>query len=335
MSEPIKLRGIGDIIAAIPGLLGFTPTESIVLIVLKDHQIEEALRTSIADAVSASSAINSALRSADADGAMLVVIAEDGRAAAFSAARHLVETLRLAVEITAVVHVPRMAEGVEWTDLVTGEAGKLADPRTTEVALQAALSGRIAGASREELEARYEVGAPVSLDRARAGVVAAGGMDEFTRATMTAVIRAARPGQRGISEALTARLALILAAPTWHREAVWMLGPVLGYLQAHDVLADAARHMEPTARAQALTYAGSFAYLARDGVSAGLAFSACLHVMETEGICRPALLRTFSTLLHNNISPNEVPVESAVTEALADSVAKLGIDLEALKHTGQ
>ena len=162
-SQPIRLTSGDGIIDSIPTLVGFTPTESLVVITLAGRRVGLTLRVnlppagedSVAVAAQAAQVIDRSRQSADLT-AILVIIGEEVRTDLIDAVtEHLAQA---GIRVKQSLHTPAIAAGMPWRCLCAcGAAGILDDPATSVVAVAAAAStGQVSYRSRAELAAALD-----------------------------------------------------------------------------------------------------------------------------------------------------------------------------------
>ena len=166
----LHLRSPGELIVALPALLGFPPTRSLVLVCLdgpREATVGLVARVDLPvvgdrdeqDQVVEQLAVLCTRRSAGA--AVLVVVCDergDGRGAP---RRELVRAVRGALEavgteLVGAHHVTEIVRGRPWGSYRDGRHGVLADPRSTAVAAAHVASGRVLHATRADLEQLLE-----------------------------------------------------------------------------------------------------------------------------------------------------------------------------------
>ncbi|NLE79521.1 MAG: DUF4192 domain-containing protein [Rhodococcus sp.] len=180
----VRLSEPGDLIAAIPALLGFTPTRSIVAICLsgetrptlgavmrhdlilgEGHGLSDVMRM----------AVDQFATVCGRDGAsgMLVVFVDDRlgserhRSSVVDVVEYLEDAVnRQGVELIDSYLTAQIREGCEWFSLLPdGESGRQSDPVASRVALAQVLGGRVIRGSRRELEQLVEVDPTVNSVR--------------------------------------------------------------------------------------------------------------------------------------------------------------------------
>ena len=232
----LRLRGPAELIAAVPHLLGFVPTDSLVLVAMRAEgnrtQLGAVVRIDLPEPDEAVAAVAACARRMGRrepeEVAAVVVGGEAGgggppRADVVEAVEELFAAVR--VPVRSRLWVPRIVEGVGWRCYPPCDcSGVLPDPVGSTAALASTMLGQVTFASRGELERLVRADPEASgmrrrrlldrahesaaLDRDLAGTAAA-------RRDLVAVRRAvAEIGQGGtLGDAEIARLAVALCDP--------------------------------------------------------------------------------------------------------------------------
>ncbi|RDI31550.1 uncharacterized protein DUF4192 [Rhodococcus sp. AG1013] len=167
----VRISDPGDLISAVPALLGFHPRRSLVAICLTGTSVGAVMRHDLVlhDPAGVHGVMELVLDQFAAvsirEGAdrVLVVVVDDRippRARSGDLWRHsaIVDRFRELLcaggtELAAAHLVPRIEAGAQWRDLVGHSRGVLPDPAASEVAAAQVFGGRAIRGSREELEA--------------------------------------------------------------------------------------------------------------------------------------------------------------------------------------
>ncbi len=162
-TKPGHLRTPGDVIAALPYLLGFHPVDSLILMLLEGGVIAQTLRLDlpstrndrrVADELAMSLGDQSTTRAV-----ALVIGGGRGDPPEHLPREHLVAELEtslgcVGVPVTCAAWTPATAKGAPWLsyhDL--GEQGVVPDPATTTIAANAVAQGLVTHRDRESLAA--------------------------------------------------------------------------------------------------------------------------------------------------------------------------------------
>ncbi|NKW68439.1 DUF4192 family protein, partial [Rhodococcus hoagii] len=210
------------------------------------------------------------------------------------------------VETRRALHTAATEQGAEWTDIETGESGVVDNPSTTAANLNRLIEGRSFVASREAIEDIYaptEVDPTAEINRARA-IARIQGRDSFARTTITELAALVTDRQTPSAE-LAARVGVMMADDVEARDIVLGLA-INAPIEAHDAVAAIARHLTGIERAEALTVAGYFAYVAGRGPDAGIAFAAAENAAAAAGEVPPRLLDLLNRALSSGMTPAQM-----------------------------
>lgn len=157
MTEPIKIDNTGEMIAAIPAMLGFVPSQSVVLVFLAGDRLSHIARMDFGemDHPLVTAAID---RSDDMEGVYVVVVAENRtfQEVLDESERVIAMLLGAGGDVWGSFYIPSIRGGETWTDMRgLFETGTVPDPATTEVGAATVLNGRTIARDRSELTARY------------------------------------------------------------------------------------------------------------------------------------------------------------------------------------
>ncbi|MEU2004501.1 DUF4192 domain-containing protein [Rhodococcus sp. NPDC019627] len=329
----IRLRTATDVLAAIPAMLGFTPVQSIVAILL--GQLDDA------DGITGTRIVVAARYDADQDaeisaerlcgiaarenvtGVILAVIAGGlGAAAALDNMTTLRD--RLAAEGVAPVlslHTAELTEGSMWIDLDTLERGAVPDPTTSAVHAAVVFDGRNVATSRTAIAARY--GLAAEADPRIAARAAAEQGDDFARATITEFAAVIRNGEIPSAD-LAARVGLVAASGPTQRDAFLGLAHY-GAAEAHAAMILVANQVRGQARVQTLTITAYFAYIAGTGPEAGIAIDAARASADDAPEAETRLLDLLDIALQRAMRPDTI---AGLTAAGVESAQKLGVEFD-------
>ena len=181
----VVIRRHGDMIAAIPTLLGFVPTESVVIIGTRDHRVLAVGRVELTDA---EHLVDDLIRPGlftSAGTVHIVIIAASGQhrpgGRSLGQVPHArVATLLIAGFTTAGFQIghaawtPVMEAGQRWyCYLEAGCGGILPDPRSTPLAAAATVAGHVTYPSRQAMAHTLDPDRPHALHRRATAISAA------------------------------------------------------------------------------------------------------------------------------------------------------------------
>ncbi|SEM33041.1 protein of unknown function [Rhodococcus maanshanensis] len=328
---PVRIGDPGDLIAAIPAMLGFRPARSLVLVCLDEGdgpaRVRAVMRHDLPDGAvgpldrEAIERMSLVCEREDID-AVIAVIVDAGRAPGMH--RAVVGELELhlsgrGVDLVGALVIPEIAEGRPWRGLCGDpRRGLLPDPVSSSVALAQVLGGRAIRSSREELEA---IVAP-HPDRERAGLA------ELLRERPA---RRSRP--RDELRLVLARIAELASGHAPYRHELVDLARALSNPRVRDALlslavtaeADAAeqlwillaRALPDPERAEPAALLGYSAYARGDGPMAGVALVAALEANP-----RHRLAGMLDAALQSGMRPEAI---SGLAVTGFDEAARLGV----------
>lgn len=311
--DRIGLSGPGDLIAALPGLMGFVPEESLVLILLGGSSGREVVATMRLDLPPVlqkphvfeplAERLHDMYQEESPFDLMLVLIdaAWDGERGAPEACHtyllgELAQYLSAGpIDFRGAFVTASVTGGARWAELPDGErSGLVPDPRASDVNASHVLQGRTIHASRADLEAMLRPGPPAERDelfheigRCAGRVLTErliGGGDARAR-EFADVMRAMELVQAGElpDRRLLARSALAIACSEIRDV---LLGLAIGRCAgpAQELWALLARRLDGVLRAEAATLFAVCAYASGDGASVGVAVDAALSAAPGHGL---------------------------------------------------
>ncbi len=329
------IGSVGDLLAAIPALLGFYPARSVVLLALDDvtgffgatartdltltaaGALRDDAREYIGEAVGM-------LRRQGADRIFCVLVddrplqrAVPALLAAVDAAGRSREAAKPDIEIIDVIFTDRLAAGERWV-CRHGESGVVPDPATSAAMLAAVVDGRTVHGSRAALTDQVAHEGPgITMDDCLdAAVEEADGDPRALLGALVAAVTTRRPGPLTDDEVALLGGALLDMRV---RDAAMALGLTVRADAARALFAELARRLRGTPRAAAATLVAVCTYLRGEGPLTGIALEAAL---EADGRYRGA------HLLAQALGAGMHPRELYVTAELGTSLARrLGIEL--------
>lgn len=331
----MKIHSVGDLIAAVPALLGFYPTRSVILLAHDDvtgrigatartdlgltraGALRKDCRTHLGEAVRM-------LRNQGVDRLFCLVVDDRPLVRATPAVMQAIEEAGRSqivaepdLEVVDVVLVDRIADGRRWV-CGHGESGSLPDPESSPVMLAAVIEGRVIHRSRTELTAQLvEEGPGVVADRCRdAATYEADGDPCELLAALVGAVTAQRSG--ALSDADVALLGGALL-DLQVRDAAMALGLTVMADEARLLFAELARRLRGTPRAAAATLVAASGYLRGDGPLTGIALDAALTADRHYRGAR---------LLAEALAAGMPPRELCITAEIGTTIARrLGVEL--------
>lgn len=301
----INLRTPADILAAAPCLVGFVPTNSLVIYMLARGAaggigVYCALRVDIdPDAEYMPAIPTDELRSHDAVAAIMLAICDqrhDGQA------HTLLDTWREMLQNNGIrvvrrLHTRNVTEAGQWLDVDTGDYGATYPYTDSTLSAHAVLDGRQIRRSRSDIAADFaylppapEVDVENSDYKALALITAKEIDDILINGTAIA------------SPTLPTRAGMVITGHPVARDAMIGLA-VKNPRAAADLWTFIGRRLRGQHRAEALTLAAACLCLDSDTVRAGIAIEAALEEADTTSTPRPKLARLLETALRAGLNP--------------------------------
>jgi hypothetical protein len=318
----VKLADAGELIAAIPSLLGFHPADSLLVVTLKDTVVGLTVRVDLPPPPLYAAVVGQLtrpLRQVGADAAVIVVCG-----AADPRHQELVQRAVAAVEsiglwVVHAVWIPSTAGGVPWRCFQHDDcSGEVPDHAGTEFAAEMALAGAVTFGSRDDIVRLLQPADPARM--ARIG----GLLDVIVQSDRTS----------STEHLATVRAAIAADAPPAGDEEYVRLALALSDYRVRDVclgfalddrLAPAAerlwlelaRSLPPPERAEAATLLAVSSYLRGDGALANVALAQAQESLPSHnlaGLLRGAL-------------DYGIPVVQ-IRQVLSDAAADARIDID-------
>lgn len=329
----IRISTATEVLAAIPALLGFTPVQSIVSILLGEFdkadgstgtRVVLAARNDIdVDATDMADQLCRIARRENVTSTILVAVASG---ADTSKALDGIAVLRNRLEADGIattrsLHTPDLNEGAMWSDVDTLECGVVADPATSAVHAAAVYAGRTIETSRSAIATRY--GLAAEADPRIAAQTADEQGDDFARTTLSELASVVR--SREIPSAdLAARVGHLATTGMTQRDALLSLAHY-GPAAAHVAMTLVSNQVRGSARVQTLTIAAYFAYVAGEGPEVGIAIEEARASAERAPEARTRLLELLDVALQSGMRPDAV---AGLTVSGIECAQRLGFEVD-------
>lgn len=300
------LRTPADIVAAAPGLLGFIPTNSIVVYLLQQHPttglgVRCAARFDITNSTEQATNFPATcnLRAGNFTAAIILAICDQRHDVH---AHHVLDATRdslsgINIAVLRRLHTRDVTEPGQWLDVDTGEAGPTYPYTDSALTAQLVHSGHLIRRSRSDIEDEFSPLPP-------APPVEVGAHDQLVRATVED-ITAALAGGPITDPTLATRAGILITAHPALRDA--MIGLAVDTPEyAADLWTHVARRLRGAPRAEALTVAAACLCLAGDTVRAGIALDAAFDEAHTSHAPEPRLAGLLSAALRAGPSPEKI-----------------------------
>ncbi|KQH76621.1 hypothetical protein AO501_10550 [Mycobacterium gordonae] len=306
MENVNALRTPADIVAAAPGLLGFVPTNSIVVYLLQQHPttglgVRCAARFDMINSTDQATNFPATcnLRAGNFAAAIILAVCDQPHDIH---ARHLVEATRdslraINIEVLRCLHTRDVTETGQWLDIDTGQYGPTYPYTDAVLTAQLVHRGHTIRAHRSEIEDEFSPlpPAPPAQIGNHARLVAAT-VEEIT---------AALAGGPITNPTLATRAGILITAHPALRDA--MIGLAVDTPEyAADLWTHIARRLRGAPRAEALTVAAACLCLNGDTVRAGIALDAAFDEAHTSHTPEPRLAGLLSAALRAGLSPEKI-----------------------------
>lgn len=323
-ATPIRITNAGDLIAAVPALLGFTPTESIIAIGINDgsSKLGVVIRTDVSDVTTAHLAQITQILTNDGAGAVVIlVVADEHYAAAITVAGQLRDhAAEAGIDTLQLIHTRRIGALFAWLDLITGNNGIQNDPHGSAVAAAQVIEGHRIDNDRAAVIARFAPTVPVA-ETTDADTAAAKADPHAYAATVIVEVAAAVRDRTPGTPQLAARFAPLIEDMNLFTAAATVAKNDPG--TGADLFTQLASHTRRTLRAHLLTLAAWLYYAAGNGPSAGIALDA---ITDTHSPA-PRMVELLETALQNGMRPEKI---RELLDTGAETLYALGIDPDQL-----
>lgn len=296
----VELHSPGDLLAAIPHLLGFVPTNSVVALAHRGHggrRLGTVLRADLpapGQEHAFATEMYGPFAAEDTRGITLAVVGESGEAPRTNTTRrpyrHLVDTVAevLAAAGSEVLHalwVPELRAGVRWECYWDSTCtGSLPDMENSVIAAASTSAGMVTFASRDAMQGLLAADDPAALERRSFMIESAvdkldGNADrkrvtEQGLAAVRATLRQAVDADVELSDEQVVRLAVALSESRVRDACLTTALPpaTLRTAAAERLWLALTRATPAPERAEPATLLGYSAYMRGDGAFAGMAF---------------------------------------------------------------
>lgn len=303
----INVNSNTDVIAAIPALFGFIPTNSIVALVFNDHTGPRTIHVSARYDAAAplSAAVKLAvdtlpLRQEDGAHRHVLLIAIADRKHENQAGKHL-DTLQRVItargaSIIKRLHTPSLDAGHTWADIDTGETGTTIDYRSSHIGLQLAVEeGRTVRATRDEIAEEFAPTDPAPAPDADADT------NDVIIHTLLGLYAAFRD-PASLTPQLAANVGHLITAHVLQRDAL-LITSTTNPQAAAAVWTRIARQLRGQARIEALAVAAACFYVADDTIRTTIALEAAKDTTAATGLQPTTLVTLLDTAVQTAVPP--------------------------------
>lgn len=314
----VKLTEAGALIAALPSLMGFHPTDSLLLVTLKDDGLVGlTVRSDLAPPPLHAAMVGRLVRPVRQAGAravvLLIVCAEPDPAHEDLVLRAVAD---LGVPVLHAMWTPSTVAGTRWRCYLHDDCGGEV-PDSSEFAAEMTLAGHVTFDSRDDLVRLLDPPDPARMIRLSSLLDVASRSDCTLSAEHLSTVRAAiAAGSQPATDEEFVRLALAVSD---YRVRDTCLGYALDDSTApaaEKLWLELARCLPPPERAEAAALLAASAYLRGDGALANVALDEARSALPSHNL---------AGLLHGAIDYG-IP-SSQIRQVLADAAADARIDI--------
>jgi hypothetical protein len=314
----VKLTDAGALIAALPSLMGFHPTDSLLVVTLKDDGLVGlTARSDLAPPPLHAAMVGRLVRpvrQAGARGVVLLIVCAQPDPAHEDLVRRAVADL--GVPVLHAMWTPATAPGTPWHCYLHDDCGGEV-PDSSEFAAEMTLAGHVTFDSRDDLVRLLEPPDPIRMIRLSSLLDVASRSDYTPSAEHLCTVRAAiAAGSQPATDEEFVRLALAVSD---YRVRDTCIGYALDDSTApaaEKLWLELARCLPPPERAEAAALLAASAYLRGDGALANVALDEARNALPTHNL---------AGLLHGAIDYGIPP--SQIRQVLADAADDARIDL--------
>lgn len=275
------------LIAAIPGLIGFVPAESIVVI---GAELAVTCRHDIAETAVAAEIIAEALRTNNIPSASVVAISENIEVADAAAGTMGDTLVRHGIETDRRIIVARCDQPAAYHDLITGEIGVSDDYRDSFATAARVAAGAPITATRDAVRDTLATTDPITTH----------GVELQPELAAKAVVSAMVHWPTEVPRELSAQVAAMIGNHLVYRDA-FLRTAAYDPRSAAAVFTELSRPLRGRDRANVLTLAAACHYIGGNGAMAGIIFD---HIADTDAL--PSLAKLLDQALRAGMHPDNL-----------------------------
>lgn len=256
-----------NVLAAIPLVLGFTPTNSLIIIQAAGNDLQMMARYDLTESSDDLAGIIDHFHLEPGTEYRFLLVAVCGAAFDGIAGQHL-DVLAATIgdrgyDVAARLHTRQLDRADTWTDIDTGDSGPTHSYRDSVLAAHLAYdTGRPVAPSRDDIEREFQQREPAPRIQCRCD-------KELVTATMLRIY-AILAGHAAVTTDLAGQAGVLITESVHLRDA--LLGISVDHLAAAAAMwTQIACHLRAAARIEALGLAAACSYANNDGVRAGIA----------------------------------------------------------------
>jgi hypothetical protein len=302
---PIKLKTNADVVANIAPLLGFIPTNSIVLYLLNDADDELVIRAiGRLDAALPEATVEEAMADLrlDPDEVNAVILVAVCAEWLDHHAGELLDTINAAITGAGIrvlkrLHTRQVEHAGQWTDIDTGETGPTYPFRDSILTAEFVHRGHVITASRADLEREFdptEAAPPIEV----------GDHAELVITTFSHISQALS-GQRPITPTLAAQAGIVITEDKKLRDGLLAITGEQPREGAR-LWTTIAAMLRAAPRVEALVLASITHYAAGDAIRAGIALDAARHTAIESGCRFSQLAQLMHGAVRAGIPPEQI-----------------------------
>lgn len=278
------------LIAAIPGLIGFVPADSIVVVGMSEGVLGTVARHDIAGTSDIADYLAEVFRTNNIATVGVIAISENSEVAEVAVRTMSDALMRHGIETDRRIIVARCDQPAVYHDLITGEIGVSDDYRDSFASA-----------------ARVAAGAPIAATRdavrdtlATTDTVTTHGVELQPELAAKAVVSAMVHWPTEVPRELSAQVAAMIGNHLVYRDA-FLRTAAYDPRSAAAVFTELARPLRGRDRANVLTLAAAFHYIGGNGAMAGIIFD---HIAETDAL--PSLAKLLDQALRAGVHPDNL-----------------------------
>lgn len=280
-----------DLIAAIPGLLGFVPAESILVIGISGSKIAMTARHDISGVAEVADYLAEVLHTHDVPTAVVVAITENDETGPAAVRTMSNALMSYGIETDRRVVVTRCDQPAPYRDLITGETGISSDYRESPTSANLVLTGQPVAHTREAMRDSIAAATdPIDTED----------VELQSELAAKAIVSAMVHWPTEVPRELSAQVAAMIRKHVIYRDAL-LRTAAYDARSAAAVFVELARPLRGTDRANVLTIAAVCYYLGGNGAMTGIIFD---HITETGGL--PTLAHLIDQALRAGIHPDKI-----------------------------
>lgn len=307
MNNPLSIiRNYSDAIAALPALLSYVPTNSLIALLCAQTSGELVMQSlfripvdvSALQAATIPSRVEPALRITDTVILIAICDAENDRQATANLDAVRDALTNVDIEVKARLLTRNVTTAGHWTNIDTGATGPVYPYTDSILTAEQVHRGRIIAPTRDQILAEFNQTtnpAPVIADDP--GDILMDTLEEISAAITTSL-----PDK---DNSLATRAGMLITENVHLRDSMLLLG-LENTASAARLWTRLANQLTGQARIEMLTLAAANYYMSRDAVRAGIALELAGVEAEADDLTFPSLAILLDTALQSGASPDDI-----------------------------